>query len=529
MPAIGREDWDLSAFRALFTWPGLPEAARLSLFTGLIATVLSLAITTLILASWHGTRIAHWVEAALSPLLAVPHAAAAFGLAFLIAPSGWISRALSPWLTGWERPPDLLITNDPNGLALIAGLVAKEVPFLLLMSLAALPQIHPRRCMIVAQTLGYGRVTGWMKTIFPQLYKRIRLPVYAVLAYSMSVVDMAMILGPNTPPTLSVQIVRWSSAPDLAQLLTASAGALLQAALVVAALALWRLAEHLARAPARRWIGTGVRSKHDLSLRVFALILAAAIAIALFGGLLGQLIWSLSGFWSFPEVLPDQLSLKTWSKQAPGMANPALTAVIIAGTATAMAVLLTIACLEAETRLGLYPGRKAMLLLYLPLLIPQVSFLPGLRVLLVQVGIGVHLWPVVLAHLVFVLPYVFLSLSDPYRAWDTRYTRAAATLGASPSRIFWQVRLPMLLAPILTAAAIGFAVSVAQYLPTLLVGGGRITTLTTEALALSSGGNRRIIGAYALAQTALVVVGFALAILVPRLVWSNRRGMKGLA
>ncbi|MFN7053661.1 MAG: ABC transporter permease, partial [Gemmobacter sp.] len=79
--------------------------------------------------------------------------------------------------------------------------------------------------------------------------------------------------------------------------------------------------------------------------------------------------------------------------------------------------------------------------------------------------------------------------------------------------------------PVLTAAAVGLAVSVGQYLPTLLIGGGRVETLTTEAVALSSGGNRRLIGAYALLQMLLPALGFAFALLLPALLFRNRRGM----
>jgi putative thiamine transport system permease protein len=70
---------------------------------------------------------------------------------------------------------------------------------------------------------------------------------------------------------------------------------------------------------------------------------------------------------------------------------------------------------------------------------------------------------------------------------------------------------------VLTAFAVGFAVSVGQYLPTLLVGGGRMPTLTTEAVALASGGDRRAIGVWSLAQTAAALVPFALALTLPRL------------
>ena len=114
-PAIGAARPTLAPFRDLLAWPGLPGAVRLSVTTGLLATALSLGVVTLVLASLHGTRGFRLVERALAPLLSVPHAAAAFGLAFLIAPSGWIARALSPWATGWERPPDVADRAGPVG------------------------------------------------------------------------------------------------------------------------------------------------------------------------------------------------------------------------------------------------------------------------------------------------------------------------------------------------------------------------------------------------------------------------------
>ena len=129
-------------------------------------------------------------------------------------------------------------------------------------------------------------------------------------------------------------------------------------------------------------------------------------------------------------------------------------------------------------------------------------------------------------HIIFVLPYVFLSLADPFRAWDARYGHVARALGAGCNGVLWRVRLPMLLRPILTAAAVGFAVSIGQFLPTLLAGAGRVQTLTTEAVALASGGDRRVISVYALSQTALALLPFALALFVPAIVWRNRKGLR---
>ena len=526
LPAAGITGPSLDPFRDLFGWAGLPRAMFLSVSTGLMATGISLAIVMLITAGWSGTKPFRALERLLSPLLSVPHAAAAFGLAFLIAPSGWVSRLLSPAVTGWDRPPDLLIVQDTWGLTMTAGLIVKEVPFLLLITLAALGQADAQRSVVISQALGYGRLTGWLKTVFPRVYAQIRPPIYVVLAYSMSVVDVAVILGPNTPPSLSVQIVKWMSDPDLAMRLGGAAGALLQLGLVIGALVFWRMGEHMVARLGQRWIASGARGRFDPVLAQGTLAAGVICALSVLFGLVVLTIWSFAGFWGFPDALPDAFTWRNWMRFGPGTLEALGETALIAVTVALAALILTIGCLEAEYRFGLSVSQRAVWLLYLPLLIPQTAFLPGLQTLMISLGADVGRVPVMLAHLVFVLPYVFLSLADPFRAWDTRMGTIAAALRASPDGVLWRVRLPMLLRPILTALAVGLAVSVGQYLPTLLIGGGRVETLTTEAVALASGGDRRAIGVYGLMQTGAALVPFALALLIPALVWRNRKGLR---
>lgn len=526
LPAAGLVGPSLDPFRALFDWPGLPRATLLSVTTGFGATVVSLTIVMLLVAGWSGTRPFRMLQRLLSPLLSVPHAAAAFGLAFLIAPSGWLARLLSPAITGWDRPPDVLIVQDSWGLTLMAGMIIKEVPFLMLITIAALGQTQAQSSVNIAQALGYSRLTGWLKTVFPRVYVQIRPPVYVVLAYSMSVVDVAVILGPNTPSSLSVQIVKWMSDPDLAMRLLAAAGALLQLGLVIGALVVWRLGEMFVAWRGHRWIASGRRGKCDPILAQGALFLGGASAIAVLLGIVILAIWSFAGYWGFPDAFPDMLTWRNWARHGAGTFDALTETALIAVTVTLAAIVLTIGCLEGEYRHGLRVTQKGIWLLYLPLLIPQTAFLPGLQTLMLGVGADMGRIPVMLAHLVFVLPYVFLSLADPFRAWDIRMGTVAAALGAGPDAVLWRVRLPMLLRPILTATAVGLAVSVGQYLATLLIGGGRVTTLTTEAVALASGGDRRAIGVYALMQTGAALVPFALALLIPAFVWRHRKGLR---
>ncbi len=200
--------------------------------------------------------------------------------------------------------------------------------------------------------------------------------------------------------------------------------------------------------------------------------------------------------------------------------------VTVALAAALVAVVLVLGCLENEQRHGVTPTGRALWLLYAPLLMPQIGFLFGAQVLMLTLGIDGTWTGLVWIHLLFVLPYVFLALSAPWRRLDERYARSARALGASPNRVFWRIKLPMLLRPVLFAAAVGFAVSVGEYLPTVFAGGGRYATLTTEAVALASGGDRRVIGVYALLQAALPWAGFTLAVWLPAWIYRDRRQMR---
>src|SRR5918992_2889738 len=170
LPALGGTQPTLDPWRSLLAAPGLTTALRLTLTTGIAAPALARGLTLSFCASFQGTRLFQSIQRLLAPLLAIPHAAFAIGIAFLFAPSGWIARILSPWLTGWARPPDLALIQDPFGIAMTLALVAKEVPFLLLMTLAALGQTPADRVLALGRTMGYGRVAAWLKLVLPLVY-----------------------------------------------------------------------------------------------------------------------------------------------------------------------------------------------------------------------------------------------------------------------------------------------------------------------------------------------------------------------
>ena len=511
LPELGGTRFTLDPWRQLFQVPGLARAAALSLATGLATAALSFSIVIGLAAYWHGTATFEAIRRVLSPLLSVPHVALAIGLAFLASPSGWIFRLLAELGLAGPLPPDIATVQDPRGLALILGLTLKEAPFLLLMMLVALGQIRLVETLTTARALGHARSAAWLAVVLPQIYPQLRLPIYAVLAYSASVVDVALILGPTAPPTLAVVVWRGFRNPELQQIFWASAGACLQLSVAGLAILLWRFGEITLAQIGHARIRDGWPGRASTTAALFWKLAAGALAATALLGLAATLLWSVTGRWTIGSAFPQSLSLIAWREQLGG-AGRAIGATGVLGLVSAgSALILAIALLERETRLGDAARRWDEWLIYAPLLLPQIGFLFGVEAMLVATGLDGTWVGVAWVHFLFVLPYVYLSLSEPWRALDPRYERAALCLGHSRLGVLLTIKAPLLARPILVALALGFAVSVGQYLPTLFAGGGRVQTVTTEAVALAAGGDRRVVGVYAGLQMLLPALAFALA------------------
>ncbi len=516
MPALGFDTPTLTFWHKLLATAGIEQMVTTTLWVGFSATVLSLLLTLLFTVSAWNTPLWCWTERLLAPLIAIPHSALAIGVVFLLAPSGVVSRLLAP-VMGWNAPPDLLIINDPWGLSLILALITKEAPFLCLMAIAAAGQTPVANLLTCGRSLGYSPIQCWLKLIWPLLYPKLRLSVLIVLAFALSVVDVSLIIGPQLPPLLPVQILQWQQSPNADASLLAATGALLLLVLVGLAMVGWLLLEQLCIVLLKHWLLAGARGHYSARLTKVAGMVFFLFMIFALGALAIVVLWSFSWRWPFPELVPPSLSLRVWSRYLPQIWHPLWTTLTLALTSTLLAIALAITCLEQQRTMGRLQQQLTVAFFYLPLLLPQLSFLMGIQLPLVALELDGHWGTVVGSHLLYVLPYCYLSLAGVWKRYDQRYVQIGLMLSGSPRRTLLRVKLPMLLPAILTSVALGVAVSTTLYLPTLMTGAGRFATLTTEAVTLSSGGNRRLLSLYAMVQMLVPVLFFVLAGVIPRL------------
>lgn len=508
----------LSAWRLLAAEPGIGRSILLSVLVAVAATVISAALAGAIAALVAARPVrARATERLALVLVAAPHAAVAVGLAFLIAPTGLLFRLAGGWIytaaDGRALPPDLPLPGDSWGLSLIAGLVVKEMPFLLALTIAAQQRVGARAALDRARSLGWPAASAWWRVVAPQIWPLLRLPVAAVAVYGLGTVDMALVLGPSLPPVLAVRSLSLLFDPDPARAAAGAAAALLQLVLAVVLILSGLAAERLVRRggadrltvrPRRPLAPFASRLAGGLGLLVLAMAVLAVVTLV---------FWAGAAVWRFPDPLPAGWSMARLTGMAADLAPAARASALYALLPVLIAVPLALLLLESQARSPARAVGEGPI--YLPLLLPPAAFLAGLQGPVLRLGLDGTGLALVWCHLATVFPYVFLALRESYRRTDQRPRRLARSLGRSGFGAWTAVMLPLTVRPLAVAAAIGFSAGVAQYLPAVMIGGGRIPLLATEAVATAAGLDRRAAAAAALLLALLPAAGFLLASLIP--------------
>ena len=488
-------------------WPGL----ALALATGGLSTLIALAISLLLLGGLSRSHAWNRLQGVAAAGLAIPHLAFAIGFAFLIMPSGLIARLL----IGGDAPPQWLSVQDPWGAGLTLALALKELPFLLTAGFAVLSRgdaaVRIKAEAKAAASLGHAPGSAFLRIVLPPLLRELRWPLVIVFVYGATVVDMALVLGPTQPPTLAVVIWHALNNADAGVNGMGLAMTLLLTAALAMVLAAMALPLRLARPAIHRLLTAGPSTlQAPRSLAAFAGLAAVVILIL---ALLILVMLSLAPSWPYPSLLPPAVSLAAWMAVSP---TPLWLSLLLSLAAAAVAVACAVMWFETQDP---KQDRWVIGLALVALALPQLASAGGQYRLFLPLGLTGTLFGLFLAHLTPVAAYVLIVLAGPYRAFDGRYLAAARALAASRFSAWRRVKLPLLKAPLLTAAVIGFAVSIAQFVPAQLIAAGRFSTLPMEAVTLASGGNRPLTAAFALALAVPPLLAFLGAALLGRPRW----------
>ena len=103
---------------------------------------------------------------------------------------------------------------------------------------------------------------------------------------------------------------------------------------------------------------------------------------------------------------------------------------------------------------------RIVLLSLLPLFIPGIALGASLFIFLRMIlGLSLGFWSIFIAHAVWAFPFSFLLVLVLTTRFDYRLLEAAADLGASKWRMFWDIEMPLLRPAVIGAGIFGFLVS----------------------------------------------------------------------
>ena len=137
-------------------------------------------------------------------------------------------------------------------------------------------------------------------------------------------------------------------------------------------------------------------------------------------------------------------------------------ALISTTIATILGTLMALALVRYQFRL-----RKSIdLFVFLPLATPEIVLGASLLTLFVTLRIPLGDLTLILAHVMFNVSYVVVTLKARLAGFDMRLEEAAADLGANPLQTFWRITFPLILPGIAAGALLAFGLSLDDFVIT---------------------------------------------------------------
>ncbi|MGA0863730.1 MAG: ABC transporter permease [Ilumatobacteraceae bacterium] len=194
-------------------------------------------------------------------------------------------------------------------------------------------------------------------------------------------------------------------------------------------------------------------------------------------------------------------------------------ALVSTACATVLGALIAIALSRYDFR-----GKSGVnLFLVLPLTSPEIVLGSSLATLFIDRGVDFGFTTIVIAHIMFQVSFVAVTVRARIRGFDWTLEQAALDLGATPMRAFWRITFPLILPGIAAAALLSFALSIDDFIITFFNAG----SLLTFPLQIFGASRVKIPPQINVLATMLLAVSVALMVAGAAVAARQRRRLEG--
>jgi spermidine/putrescine transport system permease protein len=159
----------------------------------------------------------------------------------------------------------------------------------------------------------------------------------------------------------------------------------------------------------------------------------------------------------------------------PGLREAITLSVEIALLSSILATVLGTLIALALVRYGFRGRGTTNLLIFLPMSTPEIVLGASLLTLFLNLNVQFGFWTIVVAHVMFCISYVVVTVKARLIGFDRHLEEAAMDLGANELETFRLVTLPLIAPAILSAALLSFALSIDDFVITYFNAGPKIT------------------------------------------------------
>ena len=162
----------------------------------------------------------------------------------------------------------------------------------------------------------------------------------------------------------------------------------------------------------------------------------------------------------------------------------------------------------------------------LPILNPEIVTAIGLLMFFSALGVKKGFVTLLLAHIMFCIPYVILSVMPKLRSLDPNLADAAMDLGATPFQALTKVIVPQILPGIISGALVAFTMSFDDFIISYFVTGNGVQNISILVYTMSKRVNPSI---NALSTLVIVLITVALTVVNVIPVIREKQGKSGAA
>ena len=179
---------------------------------------------------------------------------------------------------------------------------------------------------------------------------------------------------------------------------------------------------------------------------------------------------------------------------------------IIASSSTAVSIVLGTLAAFALYRYKTKIQIGHNMLIYLPLVIPDILMGISLLLFFVSLKVGLGIFTIFLAHVTFSVSYVAMVVLGRFQDFDYSILEAALDLGASWGTAVRRILLPFLMPGIAAGGLLAFTLSMDDFVITFFVSGPDSTTLPLYIYSMMRHGSPSVINALSVIMIALTFI-----------------------